>query len=543
MAEAAAELVLINGRVWRGAGAGFAEALAVRGGRVAASGRWADLEGLAAAGTRILDLRGRLAVPGFYDAHMHLLPFGLAQRELDLRPEAAPTVAALLDRVRAAAAGKPPGAWLFGRGYDHFLMPEKRHPLRRELDLAAPDNPAFVKRCCGHMGVANSAALAAAGIDEATPQPGGGHIERRGGRLTGLLQERAQEAVYHAMPPPGADALVRGIEDGGNLLLAQGVTSAMEAGVGMRAGFADYEAYECARDTGRLPVRAYLCLLGGPNGIVDEAHERGLVTGVGDSRMKIGPVKIFTDGSAGGRTAAMREPYLGDGESRGMFIYADDQVDAMVYDCHVRGYQLGVHAIGDAAIDQTLAAVRAALEKAPSADRRHRIEHCGFIHPEQIAEMKCLGMVPVPQPVFMRQFGDAYLEVLGEARAAAAYPMASWTKAGLRPAASTDAPVSDINPFVNLGAMLTRRSAGGRVIGAGERLDVATALTAMTRNGAYASFDEHERGTLDDGMLADIAVLSADVFAAEPEAVSETMADLTILGGRIVHDRMGEVGA
>ena len=224
-------------------------------------------------------------------------------------------------------------------------------------------------------------------------------------------------------------------------------------------------------------------------------------------------------------------------------MFSDDEVNDMVMDAHTKGYQLAVHAIGDAAIDQTLAAVRGALEASPAEDRRHRIEHCGFISLAQIAEMKRLGMMPAPQPVFMHQFGDAYVEVLGEERSATAYPMASWTKAGLHPAASTDSPVSDFNPFNNLRATLTRRTTGGAVLGADECLDLETALTAMTWNGAYASFDEDSRGTLDDGMLADMAVLSSDIFVAEPDAIAETKADFTIIDGAVVHDRLGELEA
>ncbi len=543
MSNHKATLILRDGRIWRGAGRGFTEALAVTGGQVTAAGDWSGLEGLAGNETKIVDLAGRVVIPGFCDAHMHLLPLGLAQRDVDVRPETTPDIAAIVYAVRQRVATTPPGGWVVGRGYDHFLTPEKRHPLREELDIVAPDNPIYLRRCCGHMGVANSAALRAAGIDEASPQPSGGHRELQNGRLTGLLQERAQEAVYAAMPDATQEELIRAIEEGGQLLTAQGITSAMDAGVGMRDGFGDMEAYQAAYKTGRLPVRTYLCLLGGPSGIVEEAHGKGLVTGVGDSYMKIGPVKIFTDGSAGGRTAAMHEPYLGEPDNKGIFVFSDDEVNDMVMDAHTKGYQLAVHAIGDAAIDQTLAAVRGALEASPAEDRRHRIEHCGFISLAQIAEMKRLGMMPAPQPVFMHQFGDAYVEVLGEERSATAYPMASWTKAGLHPAASTDSPVSDFNPFNNLRATLTRRTTGGAVLGADECLDLETALTAMTWNGAYASFDEDSRGTLDDGMLADMAVLSSDIFVAEPDAIAETKADFTIIDGAVVHDRLGELEA
>ena len=540
MTEGKADLILKNGRIWRGAGLGVAEALAAGDGVIVATGGNDDIDGLAGPATETIDLRGRLAIPGFYDAHMHLLPLGLTLGEIDARPKVAPTIDALIEQVRGHVADLAPGAWAFGRGYDHFLIAEKRHPTRDDLDAAAPDNPVYIKRTCGHMGVANSAALAAAGINQGTPQPPGGHIEQRDGRPTGLLQERAQQLIFDVMPPPSMDALVAGIEDGSRLMLAQGITSAMDAGVGMRAGFAEYRAYARARDEGRLPMRAYLCFVGGPNGIVEQAFAEGLVTGVGDERLKIGPIKIFTDGSAGGRTAAMRDAYVGDDCDCGMFLFGDDDMNDMAMDYHVKGYQLGVHAIGDAAIDQTLTAVGRAMAAHPVVDRRHRIEHCGFIHPEQIAEMVRLGMVPAPQPIFIHQFGDAYVEMLGDERPATAYPMASWIAAGLRPAASTDAPVSDFNPFLNLYAMLTRSAASGRVIGAHQCISVEAALTAMTYNGAYAGFSETTRGTLEAGKLADIAVIDTDLLSANPDEIREAQADLTVLGGDLVHDRMGE---
>ena len=540
MTEGKADLILKNGRIWRGAGLGVAEALAVGDGVIVATGGNDDIDGLAGPATETIDLRGRLAIPGFYDAHMHLLPLGLTLGEIDARLKVAPTIDALIEQVRGHVADLAPGAWAFGRGYDHHLIPERRHPTRDDLDAAAPDNPVYIKRTCGHMGVANSAALALAGINQGTPQPPGGHIEQRDGRPTGLLQERAQQLIFDVMPPPSMDALVAGIEDGSRLMLAQGITSAMDAGVGMRAGFAEYRAYARARDEGRLPMRAYLCFVGGPNGIVEQAFAEGLVTGVGDERLKIGPIKIFTDGSAGGRTAAMRDAYVGDDCDCGMFLFGDDDMNDMAMDYHVKGYQLGVHAIGDAAIDQTLTAVSRAMAAHPVVDRRHRIEHCGFIHPEQIAEMVRLGMVPAPQPIFIHQFGDAYVEMLGDERPATAYPMASWIAAGLRPAASTDAPVSDFNPFLNLYAMLTRSAASGRVIGAHQCIGVEAALTAMTYNGAYAGFSETTRGTLEAGKLADIAVIDTDLLSANPDEIREARADLTVLGGDLVHDRMGE---
>jgi len=542
-----ADLVLRNGRVWRGLDEGMAAAAAIWRGRVLATGQDGDIDALIGPATRVIDLGGRLAIPGFNDNHMHLLPLGLAMVDVGLRASEVKTLDALLARIRAKADSLAPGEWVVGRGYDHFELDVKRHPFREELDRVAPRNPVVIKRTCGHLAVVNSLALDAAGIAEDMPDPEGGTMERQNGRLTGLLAERAMYLVTRVMPALTQAQLVDAIERAGRHCLAQGITSVMDANVGARSGMAEIAAYQTAKRTGRLPVRTYLCLSGGPTGIVDPAERQGLVTGAGDDMLRIGPVKVFTDGSAGGRTAAMTEPYLGDGDhgpdDHGILCFPEADVHEMVRDYHARGYQLALHAIGDQAIGLCLDAVEAALARHPGAGRRHRIEHCGFITDAQIDRMARLGMSPAPQPVFMHDFGDLYISVVGEERAATAYPMRRWISAGVRPAASTDAPVCDSDPFVNLYAAVTRRTSRGRLLGGQERLTVPEALHAMTANGAHVSFCERDKGTLAPGMLADVAVLSQDVLACEADAIPATRCDLAIRDGTIVHDRLGEASA
>ncbi|MDF1585995.1 amidohydrolase [Marinimicrococcus flavescens] len=535
-----AELVLRNGRVWCGLQEGSVEAVAVWAGRVLATGSNAEIEPLIGPATKVIDLEGRLATPGLNDAHLHLLPLGLAMADIDARPAAAPTLEILLGKFREAAARAKPGQWLMGRGYDHSKLDVGRHPLREELDAAAPDNPVYLVRTCGHVAVANSMALELAGIDEDTLSPPGGLIERRDGRLTGLLAEHGRDAVKAVLPEPSDEELVAAIERAGQYCLSLGVTSVMDAAVGMRSGFREIRAYNEARRSGRLPVRTYQCLLGGEGGIVEQAYEAGLVSGAGDDMLMVGCVKIFTDGSAGGKTAAMSEPYLGDPDNRGILCLTDEQVDAHVMDYHAKGYQLAIHAIGDVAIEQVLRAYEKALAAHPAPGRRHRIEHCGFLSEGQMARMKALGIEPVPQPVFIWDFGDLYLEVVGEERSAASYPMRRWQSMGMVAAASTDAPVCDVDPFPNLYTMVTRRSAGGAVIGGEERLELAEALSAYTLSGAFVSHCEDRKGRLVPGQLADIAVFSRDMLAGEPEAILETRCDLAILGGSVAYDRHGE---
>ncbi len=538
-----ADLVIRGGPIFQSLQSLSVDALAVGSGRVLAGGSDADIEPLVGPSTRVVELRGRSAMPGFNDAHQHLLSIGRAMMQVNLRPDAVATLDELLAAVEAGVAQTPAGGWVIGGGYDHYRLDVKRHPLRQELDRVSPDNPVFIKRTCGHMGVANSRALALAGVDESTPDPPGGHIDKSGGRLTGLLQERAQELTLSIVPPVSRDALVQALERAGHHMLSRGVTSVMDAAVGGVQGFDDYLAYQQARQQRRLPVRVYMAIYGGPSGIMERCIGEGVCTGAGDERLKVGPAKIFTDGSAGGRTAAMREPYLGSARDRGIFLYSDDELDELVTRYHGAGYQIATHAIGDAAIDQALAAYERLLARHPGADRRHRIEHCGYIVPEHIDIMVRHGIFPAPQPVFVYDFGDLYLEVLGEERTGGCYPMRTWMEHGLYPAASSDAPVCGTNVMTNLYSMLTRKTAGGVTLGEDQRLTLPEALSASTYNGAYLSFSESVKGTLLPGQLADITVTSENLFGADAETILESKIDVTILEGDIVYDRLEEHGA
>ncbi|MGJ3262943.1 MAG: amidohydrolase, partial [Salinarimonas sp.] len=456
--------------------------------------------------------------------------------ELDLTPQAAPTLDALLARVAERAAALPKGTWVLARGYDQARLDVGRHPTRDELDHAAPDNPAYIVRACGHVAICNSLALTLAGIDETSRAPQGGLIETDAhGRLTGLLAETARDPVRAAIPDPSQAELVDAIERAGRACLGHGIVGVMDAAVGMRAGTAELHAYDAAHEAGRLPVRVSQCLLGGPGGIAEAAYEAGFRPGRGDARLKAKQVKIFTDGSAGGRTAAMSAPYLGTPETRGLLSLTDDEMRDYTRRYHDQGWQLAVHAIGDAAIEQTLDAMEAALAAAPDPDRRHRIEHCGFARPDQTARMVRLRIEPVPQPVFLHDFGDLYVDVLGEARALPSYPTRTWIEAGLQPAASSDAPVCALDPRLSLEAMMTRRTRTGRVMDASERVSPETALAAFTAFGAFVEKEEATRGRLAPGMLADLAVFTHD-FLADPDAVRDTRCAMTIVDGAIVHE-------
>jgi len=535
-------MILHNGTIWRGLREGQCQAVAIWEGRILATGTDAEMMALRGPETTLVDLEGRFATPGLNDDHLHLIMLGLTMDWVDASPEAAPTLAALQNALRKRAEDTPKGEWVMARGYDQVKLDIGRHPDRSELDAAVTDHPVLLVRACGHVAIANSMALDQAGVDANTPVPSGGVIEKVNGRLTGLVAETAQDMMRSQLPDPTVEQQVAAIERAGRHLLSLGITSCMDAAVGMVAGMSEIRAYHLAKRDGRLPVRVWQVLLGDPGrSIVDECHDLGLVSGVGDDWLRVGAVKIFLDGSAGGRTAWMSAPYLPGPDQRndetGVQILPDEQLEALVQDYHGKGYQLACHAIGDAAIGQLITAYEKTLEAMPDPDRRHRIEHCGFSTDEQHRRMKAAGIYPVPQQAFVHDFGDSYITVLGEERALPCYPMRTWLDMGFRPATGSDSPVCKPLPWPNLHNMITRETWKGTVMDARQRLTPEEALQAYTEHGAFSQKAEEVKGRLVPGQLADIAVFSRNLLTADPEDIlNDTHCTMTIVDGRIVYE-------
>ena len=352
-ATLSADTILHNGTIWCGYAEGLCEAVAIWQGKVLATGPNADILALQGPQTRMLDLRGQFATPGLNDNHLHLMPLGISMGWVDASPDAHPTLKSLQEALRQRAAETPEGGWVMARGYDQVKLDIGRHPDRSELDAAVPDLPVVLVRACGHVTLGNSKALELAGVDENTPVPSGGLIEKINGRLAGLLAENAQGLLRDAPARPTVEELIAAAERAGTYLISKGITSCMDAAVGMAGGFAEVQAYHLAKRDGRLPVRVWQVLLGDPGrtSIVQECYDAGLVSGVGDDMLRVGAVKIFLDGSAGGRTACMRHPYLGGDDVTGVQILPDDQLNQMVHDYVGMGYQMARHAIGDGAIE------------------------------------------------------------------------------------------------------------------------------------------------------------------------------------------------
>ena len=435
--------------------------------------------------------------------------------------------------VAEAGQSKAPGQWIVGRGYDQARLAEQRHPTRHDLDAVSPDHPVLLIRACHHIGVANSLALALAGVTAATPDPPGGTIDRdEHGEPTGVLRETAFEQMRVTIGAPTEDEIAAALVLGGKAFLASGVTSTAEAGISRPE---QLRAYQRLRRDDLLPVRTYLMMM--IDETLDDLVSLGVRTGLGDDWLRIGPAKLFSDGSIGGRTARMRRPYEGETENVGLWMMPILDLKAKVLKAHRAGFQVAIHAIGDSAIDLVLDAYQEAMSDDPRPDPRHRIEHCSIVDEATIARIARLGVIPIPGTSFLYHFRDAYLQNLGYDRVRYAYGMASFTRHGVIAAASTDAPVVPTNALIGFQTMMTRQDVSRTEIWPEECVSLDDAIRAYTVNGAYASFEESIKGTLAPGMLGDITVYETDLRGVAASEIGKVQIDYTITDGRVAYQR------
>ncbi|GAA4836395.1 amidohydrolase [Saccharopolyspora rosea] len=522
-----------------------ARAVGVLGGRIVALDE--ELEGCTA--DVVVDLDGAHAVPGFNDAHHHLSLVGKGLRELDVSYRAAPSLAALYQAVAERAATLPDDAWVVGAGYDQNKI--GAHPTAAELDRAARGRPVWLVHTSHHMAVASTEALARAGFTDPTALPDvpGGHVARdASGRAVGLLQETAMQLVERVLRPEPVEEWTANIAAGSQAALAVGLTSATEPGIGVVDGIgngpADLDAYLRVRERGllglRMTVMPYITALHDCGAVEPGVRwyglDLGVRTGFGDEWLRIGPTKILSDGSLIGRSAAMCCDYHDSPGNSGLLQYEAEQIRSYIVDAHRCGWQVATHAIGDAALDIVLDAYAEAQRRHPRPDVRHRIEHAAVASDEQVARIAALGLIPVPQGRFLSEIGDGLLAALGPARSQLAYRMRSFLDAGVELPGSTDAPVVASAPLLSIHDMVNRRTASGAPIGPHEAVTAREALRAYTIGSAHAVHEEHIKGTLARGMLADFVVLSDDLLGVDPERIGELTVGATVVGGRVVHD-------
>jgi predicted amidohydrolase YtcJ len=519
-----------------------ASAVAVAGGRIV--GVYAGKPDIT--GKAVIDLRGLTLIPGFNDAHNHMIGFGLSLTEIDLRTGSQDELYA---RVAAKVATTPEGEWIIGSGYDQNRT--GAHPHRDALDAIAPNHRVWLKHTSGHMCVVNGLVLADLGIDQTAPPVDGGRVTvDAAGRPTGLVEERAQELVGSLIHPYPLSTLTDAVAAAGRRYLAEGITSVTEAGVGggwIGQSPVEPAAYVAARDQGRLHVRVELMVVSDafhplgahPSDGIETGIDLGLRTGFGDDWLRLGPMKIFTDGSLVGRTAAMSAPFAGDPGNSG-YLQADaDQLTEMIIAAHRAGWRVAAHAIGDRAIDLALDAFADAADQHPRPRPRHRIEHFAAARPDQVARAAKLGVIAVGQARFVTELGDGMLAAVGPERAAWLYRQRSLINAGLVLPGSSDRPVASGAPLLGIHDMVNRRTATGVPFNAAEAITPAEALRAYTWGSAYASKQERVKGSITPGKLADFTVLSEDPTVVAPDRIAGLEILATFVDGDLRHTAPG----
>jgi predicted amidohydrolase YtcJ len=518
-----------------------ARAVAVSGGRITEvyAGQ-PDTPGTSA--REVIDLRGATLIPGFHDAHNHMIGFGLTLTEADLRVT---SLDELYARVAERAKMTPDGEWVVGSGYDQTKT--GGHPHRDALDAIAPGKRVWLKHTSGHMCVVSSLVLKDLGIDATGQHVDGGRVAAdAAGRPTGLLEERAQELVGELTRPYPLSTLTDAVASAGERYLREGITSVTEAGVGGGwVGHSPVElaAYAEARDQGRLHVRAELMVaaevlhgLGAhPADGMELGLDLGIRTGFGDDWLRLGPVKIFTDGSLVGRTAAMSAPFDGQPDNSG-YLQADAAtLTATIVAAHRAGWRVAAHAIGDRAIDVALDSFELAATRYPRPDPRHRIEQCAAARPDQVGRAARCGVIAVPQGRFATELGDAMMAALGPQRTPWLYRHRSLLDAGLVLPGSSDRPVVAGAPLLGIHDMVNRRTASGAAYVAAEAVTAGDALRAYTYGSAYASKQEHVKGSIEPGKLADLTVLSEDPTAVSHDRIADLEVLATIVNGELRH--------
>jgi predicted amidohydrolase YtcJ len=544
MAMKPADAIFIHANIYTGVSADtpfasvlHAEAIAVRGDRIQAVGKNSDILKLKGPETQVIDLSGHFVMPGFNDAHMHLAMAGL--QTLNVDQIGVNTLDEFRERLRTKAQAAKPGAWILGGGWDETLWPIKNLPSRWDLDQVSGDHPVFLDRVDGHLAVANTRALQLAGITLASRDPQGGKIDRdENGQPTGILRDAAQKAVRAVVPAPSHEQLRQGIETALADLAAHGVTSAQD----YSPDWANFQIYEELEKGGKLSARISEWL---PfNDSLDDLQKKRASHPQSDPMLHTGMLKAFMDGSLGGHTAALLQPYADDPSNSGLPQYDPAKLNEMAKERALAGFQLGFHAIGDKAVQMALDAfaeaetvVRAQEVKTPVPDFRFRIEHSQVVTPAQIARYKDLQVIASMQP--SQLLNDMrWTEVrLGPQRAANCHTWAAFLSKGVTLAFGTDYPVETVTPFRGLYAAVTRKSEDGKQeFFPAQKITLDQAIAAYTVGSAFAEFEEREKGKLAPGMLADFIMLDRDVTAVPPEKILGTKVLRTVVGGKTVYE-------
>jgi predicted amidohydrolase YtcJ len=529
----APDLILLNGRVATMADGGDRTAFAILDGRIVATGDDAAMRDLAGPHTRRLDAEGRRVVPGIVDGHAHPDAYAVRLRGWTLlSPDQVKDRAGLLAIIRARCAELPQGRWFAG-----YRLNERAcggYPTLAELDEVTGGRPLFILRTDGHLGLANSSAFAACGLGPDTADPPFGRFDRDGGRFTGLVRETAAHVFLNAVHGQDTeDDIAEGMELVQGQCLSHGITSVANSLTPSKA----IRAYQAMRRAGRWRMRMGIIASGREEGLIEALIATGIQSGFGDAVLRLIGVEWCPDCSTSGRTAAYYAPYRGTpvpGEpvpNTGMLLYEKDDLTRRATAAHKAGLQVMIEGVGDRGIDFALDVMEAALAAHPVADHRMRVEHCCNVTPEILARLKRGGFVDSSATGFMDELGEAYVAHRGQEEMLHMWPHRSLIDAGVPAPGHSDFAVCRVNPFTALGAMVTRRTTTGADLDMREAVTPREALAAYTTLAAWAQREEHDKGRIAPGFLADFAVLDTDILEGDPAAIAATRVLSTHVGG------------
>jgi len=504
-------------------------AIAIGGGKVLAVGSNEEIQKLKGPKTEVVDLGGHFVMPGFNDAHVHLGSGGFEKLNVDL--VGSKSLADMKQRIAARVKTAGPGEWIQGRGWDHTLWAEQKTPARSDIDSVTGGHPAIFNRVDGHIAIANSAALKAAGITAQSPDPHGGKIDKDDkGEPTGILRETAMGAVFEKIPPPSPAQRRKAAELALQDAARWGITSAQD-----NSDWEDFLTYEQMEKEGKLTLRISEWLpFDAP---VDQLVRMRQHHAQDDPMLHTGMLKGFMDGSLGSRTAAMLAAYSDDPRNSGIPRYEQDKLNAMAAERASEGFQLGFHAIGDRGARMALDAFDYAIRNGAKPRLRFRIEHDQVIAPEDFKKYKDNGVIASVQPNHLLTDMNWAESHIGAERAKHSYPWREFEQNGITLAFGTDYPVEPITPFRGLYAAVTRKNeAGTKEYYPEQKLTIAHAIYAYTIGAAVAEFAEGKKGALSAGMLADLVVLDRDITKVAPEEILKTRVLRTVVGGKTVYE-------
>lgn len=542
------DLLLINANVLTlDGGNNKAGSIGVKNGKISALWKEANpsMEEITLSdGNAVIDLQGRTVLPGFIDTHNHLISAIMLKRFIDCKSPLNQTIADIQKRISEKAAEVGKDTWIVGFGYDDTSLLDMRHPTKADLDAVAPDHPVVIYHISGHLCVANSIALSIAGIDEQIQNPKGGHLGRdASGQLNGILYEGATMLVGSHMPGPSEEEVISFIREEAHNYAAQGITTCTDAKIGVSTDIDDIELCMKAIEQGAIPFRMKLMV--SSDKLNQDKNLQSMTADEVDvyirkrsgGRASLDSVKLFQDGSIQGLTGALREPYFCDAERYGELIKSQEELNAEVKEWHDKGFRIAVHGNGDRAIGSILDAFEEVLTSNPRSDHRHRIEHVQTATTEDLERMRKLGVAGSFFINHVYFWGDRHEQLfLGPERAARISPLAEAKELEVLFTLHSDCPVTPISPLFSVWAAVNRVTSSGKTLGAEQRIDVLTALRAMTSYGAELSFEEAETGTIECGKRADFVILDEDPAAVDPMRIKDISIAATLMDGKFIYD-------